>query len=39
VSENAKHASVLWNLRERISVALKHAGAGKLFLFPYGQCD
>ena len=27
VSEDAKHASALWNLRERISVALKHAGA------------
>jgi D-2-hydroxyglutarate dehydrogenase len=27
VGEDAKHASALWNLRERISVALKHAGA------------
>ena len=31
VSENVKHASALWNLRERISVALKHAGAVRLF--------
>ena len=37
VSEDAKHASALWNLRERISVALKHAGAVSLFLFSYGR--
>lgn len=27
VGRDTKHASALWNLRERISVALKHAGA------------
>ena len=27
ISENEKHANELWNLRERISVALKYAGA------------